>query len=50
MFSSGSSSSGTATKAKNLDPWPVNTTTGSSTGSTNSWINQDLTGETVKTG
>lgn len=43
MFSSGTVTSTTVTtKADNLAPWPVNTTT--------AWINQDLTGATVNTG
>ena len=53
MFSSGkeTTSGSTPTKANNLDSWTVGQN-GSSTGgtTTNSWINTDLTGETVKTG
>ena len=44
MFSSGKKT-GDTTKAKNLDSWTVDTT-----GTANSWINTDLTGENVKTG
>ena len=52
MFSSGEvTTNGNTTKANNLDLWTVGSTGAGSTGTgTNSWINTDLTGETVKTG
>ena len=50
MFSSGTDTS-SGTKATNLAVWtPSNGESTGTTGSTNSWINTDLTGETVKTG